>query len=374
MTSRTPNINLIIEDFDARAYHLSEEKNKRIIDALWGKYFATSNLVGVWTNGTMYATGQRVVDPEDGSIWEALVSHTSAATGLFSADLANHPNYWENFSIPLHYKGAWTSTSVYALGDVINSSTVFAVAKVGHSANSDFFLDVSNAKWDLFLDGRIFASSMATYLTAASALVTQASALVVSAGTYATQAASYVTQVLAAGFTGTQSVYLDSATFRPRETSGASILATSVDTATNAVRMDGLLFISSASQYAQVRFVFPAKFDYSASVPLGAKIYCKPYGSSGAMAWQVRAMAQGTGQVVDTAFSAFYSSSVTMSSPSRMYAAYITGIVVGNLSSAGSEAMGWLEIARNTAVTGMAGLAELLGVELYMQVTRNTDQ
>jgi hypothetical protein len=47
-----------------------------------------------WANGTAYALGAFVRDPELLSVWKCLVAHTSAATGTFEADRAANPSRW----------------------------------------------------------------------------------------------------------------------------------------------------------------------------------------------------------------------------------------------------------------------------------------
>ena len=50
-----------------------------------------------WKNATVYTAGTKVYDPANppnNTLWTVAINHTSAATGLFTADRAAHPTYW----------------------------------------------------------------------------------------------------------------------------------------------------------------------------------------------------------------------------------------------------------------------------------------
>jgi hypothetical protein len=56
---------------------------------------ATNQGVTIWANNTDYEGTDLVISPEDGTFWECLVAHTSAAfPTLFSADRLANPSFW----------------------------------------------------------------------------------------------------------------------------------------------------------------------------------------------------------------------------------------------------------------------------------------
>lgn len=187
MTEYTPNLNLELPAFDKRQWHDAINKNLRVLDALWAKYFATSGLVGVWNNATAYNSTDLVVDEDDGTIWRCNVSHTSPTSGTFAASRLANPTYWSNYTIGVRYKGAWSAGSDYAVGDFVVSGAQFAVANEAHTAGTSFATDVSDAKWDVLIDGNILIASVASQATLAASYATTAQAaasVAVAAGNY----------------------------------------------------------------------------------------------------------------------------------------------------------------------------------------------
>lgn len=90
----TSNVSLRIPNYDEPQWHVPVDENWAIIDAMFGTLTRISGLVGTWQNATDYVQGQRVIETETGLLFEAAVTHTSASTGLFSADRAANPTYW----------------------------------------------------------------------------------------------------------------------------------------------------------------------------------------------------------------------------------------------------------------------------------------
>lgn len=52
---------------------------------------------GSWTNSTVYAVGNRVLDTADGIVYKCLVAHTSPSSGTFEAARAANETYWEEY-------------------------------------------------------------------------------------------------------------------------------------------------------------------------------------------------------------------------------------------------------------------------------------
>jgi hypothetical protein len=94
----TNNFGFRLIDFDTPAWHDLEHANWQEVDALIGAVYSITGFRGVWLNSTAYAGGDRAVDIDTGTIYEALVGHVSAATGSFAADRIANPANWGGVS------------------------------------------------------------------------------------------------------------------------------------------------------------------------------------------------------------------------------------------------------------------------------------
>jgi len=91
--TQTYKFNLI--DFDSVTWHDDEYENWHSVDAVLSSFFNTAGFTGVWKVSTAYAVGQIAVDEVDDQTYEVLIAHTSAGSGLFSADRVANPTFWQ---------------------------------------------------------------------------------------------------------------------------------------------------------------------------------------------------------------------------------------------------------------------------------------
>lgn len=146
----TPNYRFPIPAFNKRTWHEEYRAMASIIDATLAKFIALNDFTGVWDNSIAYTVGERVVDDVDGNVYECLVAHTSAATGLFSEDRADNATYWETISVQEQFRGTWVSGTAYALRDFVLSNGIYAVCIQAHTAGATFAGD--SAKWEYLVD------------------------------------------------------------------------------------------------------------------------------------------------------------------------------------------------------------------------------
>lgn len=206
MTAYTPNLRLAMPPFDKRQWQDEINNNMRVLDALWAKFFATTGLVGVWQNATAYTAGQLVVDSTAGTIWRCEIGHTSPTSGTFLASRTANPTYWSNYTIGVRYKGAWAASTTYAVGDFVVSGFQFAVANVAHTAGTSFATDISNAKWEVLIDGTAMMSTAAAYVSAAGTYATAAGVSASAAATSASAATAAAASAVSAAATATAGV------------------------------------------------------------------------------------------------------------------------------------------------------------------------
>jgi hypothetical protein len=80
------------------------QRRRRGIIYAWGEWMLQGDSMHIWPimdgGGTawhtlfQYLVGTVVYDPDDRTVWRALVQHISAASGSFSQDRAANPTYW----------------------------------------------------------------------------------------------------------------------------------------------------------------------------------------------------------------------------------------------------------------------------------------
>jgi len=132
--ARTPNYNLELIDFNKIPWHTREHDNWRSIDAIFANFITVNQMQGVWQNATAVTVGQRFVDAEAGTILTVLIAHTTASTGLFSADRIANPTYWELFS-DVALAESWASSLAGLVNSVDYSSKAYAVGTVTQLPN-----------------------------------------------------------------------------------------------------------------------------------------------------------------------------------------------------------------------------------------------
>lgn len=100
----TPKLKLAKIISDVRNWARTMNDNLSIIDAVVSAYMVVNNLKGVWSNSTSYVLNDRVVDPDTGNLYTALVPHTSASIpSTFAQDFAANPTFWILLSTSLGF-------------------------------------------------------------------------------------------------------------------------------------------------------------------------------------------------------------------------------------------------------------------------------
>ena len=134
----TPNFSFKEINFDVATWHDQANSNWQMLDAIMSKYFAIPGIVGVWENSTAYAIDDVLVDSTDGTMWQCLVAHNSAASGTFSADRAANPSYWVNASFAMRNRGSWAQLTEYRVGDIVTYSSSVYVTVIQHVSTGVF--------------------------------------------------------------------------------------------------------------------------------------------------------------------------------------------------------------------------------------------
>jgi hypothetical protein len=113
----------------------------------WNKLVYGFKNRGDWATATQYSIDEVVV--WGGNSFISLIPH--AATS-FEVDLA--ANKWQKFNSGIRWKGVWTTGINYLKDDIIKDAVGSAyIAKVEHTASSDFTTDKTANKWEVFVVG-----------------------------------------------------------------------------------------------------------------------------------------------------------------------------------------------------------------------------
>jgi hypothetical protein len=151
---QTSNYKFWLPPFNLKVWQDYVNQNFQVMDAVLSRFVAINNLAGVWTNTTAYSAGNRVVDPDDGTIYTCAVGHTSASSPTtFAQDRVAHPTYWVIFTFSVAFRGPWVAGTSYAVGDFVSYSKKLAVAVTSHVAGTVFLDDVAAGKWTIIVDG-----------------------------------------------------------------------------------------------------------------------------------------------------------------------------------------------------------------------------
>lgn len=170
----TTNLKLAKPNFEDSPWHDDVNGNMDKIDSVVSAGIGISKLMGLWANATAYVVGDRTVDA-DGSIWEALVDHTSASTGDFLADRTLHPTYWEQINIGfIDFRGPWQPLTEYFVGDFVFNEVehLAGLCIMGHTSSANQRNELSN--WVLFFDLKDEILSTIANATAAATAASEA--------------------------------------------------------------------------------------------------------------------------------------------------------------------------------------------------------
>lgn len=148
----TDNYALSMLNFGAHNWHNEYNRNLQVMDSLLFAATGLSGVLGAWANTTAYVIGNRVTDPDSGSLWQCEVNHTSAANGTFAADRAANPSYWNEITGAPINRGPWDNSIVYNENDFVVDNYRYAVCSTTHTSNAAGVFDDDIANWEVLID------------------------------------------------------------------------------------------------------------------------------------------------------------------------------------------------------------------------------
>ena len=115
--------------------------------ATWNKIVFGFKNRGAWTTNTQYEIDDVVV--YGGNSYIVLVPHAST---VFETNLA--AGRWQKFNSGIRWRGAWATNTLYLKDDIVKDAVGSAnIATTEHLSGSDFAVDKTAGKWDVFVTG-----------------------------------------------------------------------------------------------------------------------------------------------------------------------------------------------------------------------------
>ena len=117
----------------------------------WNLFSSGNNWRGDWTTSTLYQLGDLV--KYGGNVYNCNDSHTSAATAV--SGLESDQAKWDTFVAGLDYRGAWTTSTRYKINDLVRYGGITYVCDTGHTsaATASLGLEDNQASWTSFNEG-----------------------------------------------------------------------------------------------------------------------------------------------------------------------------------------------------------------------------
>ena len=142
----TANYSLKIPIFDSPLWGRIIEQDLDIIDSALYAGTGLSGITGLWTNGITYTQSDKAIDVADNSIWQCMVTHTSAATGSFATDRISNPTYWIPVTSTANYLGVWQPTYNYNTNEFLNDGYRYGVVRMRYTSGTSYNADVAAGK------------------------------------------------------------------------------------------------------------------------------------------------------------------------------------------------------------------------------------
>ena len=173
--TKTNEFSFELVDFGRLPWHEREHNNWRLLDAVLARFVSVTNLQGVWENALVIAADDVYADPDAGTLWTALIAHTSHSTRTFAQERAAHPTYWESYTVDVTSGGAWATATSYQPNTFLSNSNRFGVTTTTFTSSASYNTDVTNGNIVTLIDvSTPLAAAVVAELAAQAAQAAQA--------------------------------------------------------------------------------------------------------------------------------------------------------------------------------------------------------
>lgn len=143
---KTASYGFSLISFDWPRWHTIEHDNWKLLDGILSAA-ALDPVKGLWTIGEVYQIDDRVIDPDDGSIWEAVNVNTASGT-TFAAYRLAHPSDWQVgtsvFNPSLYYNKVNVDNLIAPLATITALNAVSATVSGNQTAVTNSINDLQN--------------------------------------------------------------------------------------------------------------------------------------------------------------------------------------------------------------------------------------
>jgi hypothetical protein len=117
----------------------------------WNLFSSGNNWRGEWTTSTLYQLGD--LAKYGGNVYTCTDSHTSASTAASGLELDQAK--WDTFVAGLDYRGDWTTNTRYKINDLVRYGGITYVCDTGHTsaATASLGLEDNQSSWTTFNEG-----------------------------------------------------------------------------------------------------------------------------------------------------------------------------------------------------------------------------
>lgn len=147
--TNTPNLNLILPNFNISPWHDDVNTNFRILDAVIASTIGANNVKGKFQNSTAVLIGQKYYDEVTGVIYIVSINHTtSPIPATFAQDRITNPTYWEPFTFfSLGTMSEQNASSVAIIGGSITGIDTLTGPAVDRLRDTDLIINGNFAVW-----------------------------------------------------------------------------------------------------------------------------------------------------------------------------------------------------------------------------------
>lgn len=151
--TRTTNFRLPIPPAGKTPWQAYYSELANVLDSVLGRFIAIGGFLGAWENSTGYSVGNKLVDTDNGVVYQCFSAHTSAASPTtFAQDRTARPSLWITWSSTGIGAGAWAAGTAYGVGDFVSEGSQWAVCIVAHTAGATFAADLALGYWSVLVD------------------------------------------------------------------------------------------------------------------------------------------------------------------------------------------------------------------------------
>lgn len=131
MTDVTPNIRLVLPDYDQPGWDTEINDNLRVLDSLVARVISIGGTyLGIYVPGASFILNNVVTDPATSRLWQAGSAFTTANTDTFAQERAAHPTHWTDVTVVTNNAAVSANLAAGSATTASNAATSALAAQV----------------------------------------------------------------------------------------------------------------------------------------------------------------------------------------------------------------------------------------------------